>query len=55
VWKFSHRAVVADWSYVATRPPSSSSTRSWRARWSAGRDHSDPSYQFFSLLQRGQR
>lgn len=55
VWKFSHRAVVADWvnvhnpSIVDLNSPIIEGSRLGKA----GTD--DPSYEFFSLLRRGQR
>lgn len=55
VWKFSHRAIVADWAY----PTSPSAVRldhpflAGAHIGKPGRD--DPSYAFFSLLKRGER
>lgn len=55
IWKFSHRAVVADW--VNVHSPSivdlSSPIIEGSLLGKAGTD--DPSYDFFSLMQRGKR
>ena len=55
VWKFSHRAVLADWvnvhnpSIVDLNHPAIEGSLLGKA------DGSDPSYDFFRLFQRGQR
>ncbi|MEE2730403.1 MAG: nuclear transport factor 2 family protein [Pseudomonadota bacterium] len=55
VWKFSHRAVVADWvnvhnpSIVDLHSPMVEGSKLGRA------DVDDPSYGFFSLFKRGER
>jgi hypothetical protein len=55
VWKFSHRSVVADWGYVAD-PSAVKLEHPFMTGALIGRPGpSDPSYQFFSLLKRGQR
>jgi hypothetical protein len=55
VWKFSHRAIVADWAYPAT-PSAVNLDHPFLAGAHIGRPGpEDPSYAFFSLLRRGER
>ncbi|MDR3419308.1 MAG: nuclear transport factor 2 family protein [Nevskia sp.] len=55
VWKFMHRSIVADWAY----PQHPSAVRldhpMLQGAYIGKPGTQDPSYQFFSLLQRGQR
>lgn len=54
-WKFAHRAVVADWAYVA-EPSAIRMDHPFLAGALVGRPGpSDPSYAFFERLGRGQR
>ncbi|NKF21026.1 nuclear transport factor 2 family protein [Solimonas marina] len=55
VWKFSHRAIVADWAYSAD-PSRIDLDHPFLAGAHIGRPGpEDPSYGFFRLLQRGTR
>lgn len=55
VWKFSHRAIVADWAYPAT-PSAVRLDHPFLAGAHIGvPGPADPSYKFFSLLRRGER
>ncbi len=55
VWKFTHRAIVADWAYVAD-PSQVALDHPFLAGAYIGKPGpEDPSYGFFSLLQRGRR
>ena len=55
VWKFSHRAIVADWAYPAT-PSKVDLDHPFLAGAHIGRPGPlDPSYAFFSLFRRGER
>lgn len=55
VWKFSHRAIVADWAYPAT-PSAVRLDHPFLAGAHIGRPGpEDPSYAFFSLFKRGER
>jgi hypothetical protein len=55
VWKFSHRCIVADWGYVAD-PTAVRLEHPFMAGALFGKPGpGDPSYAFFSRLQRGQR
>lgn len=55
VWKFSHRAIVADWAYPAT-PSAVNLEHPFLAGAHIGKPGpADPSYGFFSLLRRGER
>jgi hypothetical protein len=55
VWKFSHRSVVADWGYVAD-PTAVRLDHPFMTGALIGKPGPvDPSYGFFSKLQRGQR
>jgi ketosteroid isomerase-like protein len=55
VWKFSHRAIVADWAYPAT-PSAVNLEHPFLAGAHIGKPGpADPSYGFFSLLKRGER
>ena len=55
VWKFSHRAIVADWAYPAT-PSAVRLDHPFLAGAHIGTPGpADPSYKFFSLLRRGER
>jgi hypothetical protein len=54
-WKFSHRAIVADWAWV-NEPSQVRLEHPFLAGAHIGRPGpTDPSYGFFSMLQRGQR
>ena len=55
VWKFSHRSIVADWAYTAD-PSAVKLDHPFLAGAHIGKPGpGDPSYQFFSLLKRGER
>lgn len=55
VWKFSHRAIVADWAYPAT-PSAVNLEHPFLAGAYIGKPGPvDPSYGFFSLFKRGER
>lgn len=55
VWKFSHRAIVADWAYCAD-PSAVRLDHPFLAGAHIGQPGpADPSYAFFSLLRRGER
>ncbi|TAJ53353.1 MAG: nuclear transport factor 2 family protein [Nevskiaceae bacterium] len=55
VWKFSHRAIVADWAYPAD-PSAVRLDHPFLAGAYLGKPGpADPSYAFFSLFQRGAR
>lgn len=55
VWKFSHRSIVADWAYPQD-PTAVRLDHPFLAGAYIGKPGpADPSYGFFSLLQRGQR
>ncbi|WP_211242700.1 nuclear transport factor 2 family protein [Sinimarinibacterium sp. CAU 1509] len=55
VWKFSHRSIVADWCYPAA-PSKVDLQHPFLHGAHIGKPGAeDPSYGFFSLLQRGQR
>ncbi len=55
IWKFSHRAIVADWAYPAT-PSAVNLDHPFLAGAYIGKPGPiDPSYAFFSLFRRGQR
>ena len=55
VWKFSHRAIVADWAYPAD-PSAVRLDHPFLAGAYIGKPGpADPSYGFFSLFQRGAR
>ncbi|MBM4220093.1 MAG: nuclear transport factor 2 family protein [Gammaproteobacteria bacterium] len=55
VWKFSHRAIVADWAYPAS-PSAVKLDHPFLAGAYIGKPGpADPSYNFFSLFQLGQR
>lgn len=55
IWKFSHRAIVADWAYPAT-PTQVNLEHPFLAGAHLGKPGpADPSYAFFSLLRRGER
>lgn len=55
VWKFSHRSIVADWAYPAN-PSKIDLDHPFLAGAHLGQPGpDDPSYGFFSLLQRGVR
>lgn len=55
VWKLSHRSIVADWAWVAD-PSGVRLEHPFLAGAHVGRPGpADPSYGFFSLLQRGRR
>ncbi|MEV0830141.1 nuclear transport factor 2 family protein [Nonomuraea rubra] len=55
VWKFAHRAIVADWVYV-TEPSAVDLAHPFAAGAHVGRSgQDDHSYRFFELLRRGER
>jgi len=55
VWKFSHRAIVADWAYPA-HPSAVNLEHPFLAGAHIGKPGpADPSYAFFSLFTRGER
>jgi hypothetical protein len=55
VWKFSHRAIVADWAYPATPSKVDLDHPFLTGAYLGKPGPVDPSYAFFSLFQRGQR
>jgi hypothetical protein len=55
IWKFQHRAGVADWAHLH-QPSLVDLKNDWVAgAIKGGRGEQDPSYGFFSMLRRGQR
>ncbi len=55
VWKFSHRAIVADWAYPAEPSRVNMDHPFLSGAHIGAPGTSDPSYAFFSLLRRGER
>lgn len=55
VWKFSHRAIVADWCYPAHPTAVRLDHPFLQGAHIGTPGPADPSYAFFSLLKRGQR
>jgi hypothetical protein len=55
VWKFSHRAIVADWCYPAQPTTVRLDHPFLQGAYIGTPGPADPSYAFFSLLKRGQR
>lgn len=55
VWKFSHRAIVADWAYTATPSDVDLEHPFLKGAHIGCPGPSDPSYAFFSMLRRGER
>ena len=54
VWKFSHRAIVADWAYPATPSAVRLAHPFLTGAYIGKPGPADPSYAFFSLLRRGE-
>ncbi|MEM0954303.1 MAG: nuclear transport factor 2 family protein [Pseudomonadota bacterium] len=55
IWKFAHKAVVADWATVTDPSAVDLSHPLLDGSYIGQRDESDPSYDFFTLFARGQR
>jgi ketosteroid isomerase-like protein len=55
VWKFAHRAIVADWAYPASPSKVDLDHPFLSGAYLGKPGPADPSYGFFSLLRRGER
>jgi len=55
IWKFSHRSIVADWAYPAEPSAVNLAHPMLDGAYIGCPGAADPSYGFFSLLQRGRR